>query len=205
MPLCQCANTIDNSVSLYSESLTWKCLKKTVCSLFPLTKVYIYWLFACSYLQVVAPINYMLDTVPFNMHCYSLDWHPADHVSFSDNAHLRKIAPTSKVQVGHKEITISDLIRIALGCLSYLPASNNQFPQNPSACQTYDVVTFEAHDSIPRMDQIMWPRHCVQVKPFFLPDLLWPICPVLLASIGLTGIYTAADIKAKSGLNWYSA
>ena len=35
--------------------------------------------------------------------------------------------------------------------------------QNPSACQTYDVVTFEAHDSIPRMDQIMWPRHCVQV------------------------------------------
>lgn len=81
--------------------------------------------------DVVAPINYMLDTVPFNMHCYSLDWHPADHVSFSDNAHLRKIAPTSKVQ-------------------------------NPSACQTYDVVTFEAHDSIPRMDQIMWPRHCVQ-------------------------------------------
>ena len=123
----------------------------------------------------MAPINYMLDTVPFNMHCYSLDWHPADHVSFSDNAHLRKIAPTSKVQVGYKEIAISYLIRISLDCLSYLPASNNHFPpfpQNPSACQTYDVVTFEAHDSIPRMDQIMWPRHCVQVKPFFLPDLL---------------------------------
>ena len=53
--------------------------------------------------QVVAPINYMLDTVPFNMHCYSLDWHPTDHVSFTDNAHLRKIAPTSKVQVGQSE------------------------------------------------------------------------------------------------------
>ena len=150
----------------------------------------------------------MLDTVPFNMHCYSLDWHPADHVSFSDNAHLRKIAPTSKVQVGYKEIAISYLIRISLDCLSYLPASNNHFPpfpQNPSSCQTYDVVTFEAHDSIPRMDQIMWPRHCVQVEPFFLPDLLRPMIgrqsARLPASIGLTGIYTAADIKAKSGLN----
>merc|ERR1719490_663054 len=78
--------------------------------------------------EVVSPINYMLDTVPFNMHCYSLDWHPTDHVSFTDNAHLRKIAPTSKVQ-------------------------------NPSACQTYDVVTFEEHDDIPKMEQVMWPRH----------------------------------------------
>jgi hypothetical protein len=41
----------------------------------------------------------MLDTVPFNMHCYSLDWHPSDHVSFTDNAHLRKISPTSKIHV----------------------------------------------------------------------------------------------------------
>ena len=114
----------------------------------------------------------MLDTVPFNMHCYSLDWHPADHVSFSDNAHLRKIAPTSKVQVNHKANIISYLIHISLVCLSYLLHiySNDHSPlflQNPSACQTYDVVTFEAHDSIPRMDQIMWPRHCVQVRPFF--------------------------------------
>ena len=29
----------------------------------------------------------------------SLDWHPTDHVSFSDNAHLRTIARESKVQV----------------------------------------------------------------------------------------------------------
>ena len=28
----------------------------------------------------------------------SLDWHPTDHVSFTDNAHLRKIAHESKVQ-----------------------------------------------------------------------------------------------------------
>ena len=48
---------------------------------------------------MVGPINSMLDTVPFSMHCYSLDWHPSDHVSFTDNAHLRKIAPDSKVTV----------------------------------------------------------------------------------------------------------
>ena len=47
--------------------------------------------------QVVQPINYMLDTVPFNMHCYSLDWHPSDHVSFIDNVHLRRLFPGSKV------------------------------------------------------------------------------------------------------------
>jgi len=81
--------------------------------------------------EVVNPINYMLDTVPFTMCCYSLDWHPTDHVSFSDNAHLRTIARESKVQ-------------------------------DPSRCQTYDVVIFEEHDDIPKMEQVMWPRHCVQ-------------------------------------------
>ena len=28
---------------------------------------------------------------------YSLDWHPADHVSFIDNVHLRPLAADSKV------------------------------------------------------------------------------------------------------------
>ena len=49
--------------------------------------------------QVVGPINHLLDTVPFNMHCYSLDWHPSDHVSFIDNAQDRKFHEDSKVLV----------------------------------------------------------------------------------------------------------
>ena len=48
-------------------------------------------------LQVVSPINGLIDTVPFDLHCYSLDWHPSDHVSFIDNIHLRKLDPDSKV------------------------------------------------------------------------------------------------------------
>ena len=47
-------------------------------------------------LQVVAPINTLLDTVPFSLLCYSLDWHPSDHVSFIDNAGLRRLEPGSR-------------------------------------------------------------------------------------------------------------
>lgn len=36
-------------------------------------------------LQVVDPINKLIDTVEFDAVFYSLDWHPADHVSFIDN------------------------------------------------------------------------------------------------------------------------
>ena len=45
----------------------------------------------------MGPINKLIDTVPFDMHCYSLDWHPSDHVSFIDNIHLRKLDSDSKV------------------------------------------------------------------------------------------------------------
>jgi len=48
--------------------------------------------------DVVAPVNRLIDTVPFDMHCYSLDWHPSDHVSFIDTVHLRKLHSDSKIQ-----------------------------------------------------------------------------------------------------------
>ena len=48
--------------------------------------------------KVVAPINQMIETVPFDMHCYSLDWHPTDHVSFIDNVQMRRLYPGSKVE-----------------------------------------------------------------------------------------------------------
>ena len=47
--------------------------------------------------QVVAPINKMIDTVPFNVLTYSLDWHPSDHLSFDDNVTLRKLHESSPV------------------------------------------------------------------------------------------------------------
>ena len=48
-------------------------------------------------LQVVDPINKLLDTVPFDVYCYSLDWHPSDHLSFVDNVCNRKFHETSPV------------------------------------------------------------------------------------------------------------
>ena len=47
--------------------------------------------------QVVAPINKMIETVPFNVLTYSLDWHPSDHLSFDDNVTLRKLHESSLV------------------------------------------------------------------------------------------------------------
>lgn len=48
--------------------------------------------------QVIKPINVLLDSVNFDAICYSLDWHPADHVSFIDNITKRKIHSTSPVR-----------------------------------------------------------------------------------------------------------
>ena len=58
----------------------------------------------CSFdfFQVVAPINKLIETVPFDVFAYSLDWHPSDHVSFVDNVQNRKLHDTSKVSERRK-------------------------------------------------------------------------------------------------------
>merc|ERR1712080_578568 len=33
---------------------------------------------------------------------------------------------------------------------------------DPVKSNVFDVIVFEAHDGIPKMEQVMWPRHCVQ-------------------------------------------
>lgn len=48
--------------------------------------------------DVLKPTNKMLETVPFDVVFYSLDWHPDNHVSFIENVGIRKIHPSSKVR-----------------------------------------------------------------------------------------------------------
>ncbi|CAH1960593.1 unnamed protein product [Acanthoscelides obtectus] len=48
-------------------------------------------------LEVLAPINHLLETIEFDAVFYSYDWHPSDHVSFIDNVHLRKFHESSPV------------------------------------------------------------------------------------------------------------
>lgn len=55
-------------------------------------------------LEVIEPINRLLDTVNFDAVFYSLDWHPSDHVSFIDNLHLRKIASSSQVHAENAQL-----------------------------------------------------------------------------------------------------
>lgn len=55
--------------------------------------------YGSSITQVIDPINKLIDTVEFDAVFYSLDWHPADHVSFIDNIKQRPIHPTSPVSI----------------------------------------------------------------------------------------------------------
>jgi len=47
--------------------------------------------------EVVAPINKLIETVPFDAFFYSLDWHPQDHISFIENVAERKLADDSPI------------------------------------------------------------------------------------------------------------
>ncbi|KAF5303581.1 hypothetical protein FQR65_LT08182 [Abscondita terminalis] len=48
-------------------------------------------------LDVIEPINTLLDTVNFDAVFYSLDWHPSDHISFIDNLQQRVLDQTSPI------------------------------------------------------------------------------------------------------------
>jgi nicotinamidase-related amidase len=45
--------------------------------------------------EVVPIINHLIDTVPFDVIVYTLDWHPADHCSFIENVNLRQLSSHS--------------------------------------------------------------------------------------------------------------
>lgn len=66
----------------------------------------------------------------FDVVVYSYDWHPANHISFFDNLHLRSHLLTN-------DSTPLDELKLM------------------------STATF-AINGIPRMEQILWPRHCVQ-------------------------------------------
>lgn len=49
--------------------------------------------------EVVPIINNLIDTIPFDVVAYSLDWHPKDHCSFVENANDRKLSENSPVEI----------------------------------------------------------------------------------------------------------
>ena len=56
----------------------------------------------------MAPINKLIETTPFDLICYSLDWHPADHISFVENVAMRQLDPSSAVSYSHMQEGVAD-------------------------------------------------------------------------------------------------
>lgn len=50
--------------------------------------------------EVVAPINQLIEEVPFDLAIYSYDWHPENHISFIENKDKYQIHKTSKISAG---------------------------------------------------------------------------------------------------------
>lgn len=57
--------------------------------------------------DVVPCINHLIETVPFDVIAYTLDWHPEDHVSFIENVSRRKLSSNSPIQ---RNIKIFDTV-----------------------------------------------------------------------------------------------
>jgi nicotinamidase-related amidase len=85
--------------------------------------------------HVIPIINKMLAEIDFDVVVYTQDWHTTDHISFFDNIHLR----------------------------SHLLAADSK-PLDE--LKVFDTAIFEFPDKKKgkklRVDQILWPRHCVQ-------------------------------------------
>lgn len=56
-------------------------------------------------------INQLIDSVPFDVVAYTLDWHPEDHCSFIENVHKRGLSANSPVlAILKKDLEIYELI-----------------------------------------------------------------------------------------------
>ncbi|CAF3358607.1 unnamed protein product [Rotaria socialis] len=54
--------------------------------------------------EVVPVINRVIRDVNFDVIAYTYDWHPLNHISFYENRHLRKTAPTSPISADKAHI-----------------------------------------------------------------------------------------------------
>lgn len=48
---------------------------------------------------MIQPINNLLAQVTFDVVCYSLDWHPSNHISFIDNLKERRLHESSPIDI----------------------------------------------------------------------------------------------------------
>lgn len=84
--------------------------------------------------EVIPVINQLLDKVAFDLVVYTHDWHPEEHISFIDNINKWKVVAVNGEPFSSEAAT--------------------------AKVNVYDLVTIELEEG--KIDQILWPRHCVQ-------------------------------------------
>lgn len=105
--------------------------------------------------EVVPAINNLLRSCQFQAVVYTQDWHPLDHIGFHENLHLRKYH--LKGEESSKENNKHEFV----GTNGAAEATGISHPRlrklNPRA-KVFDTVLFEED----KMEQKLWPVHCVQ-------------------------------------------
>lgn len=110
--------------------------------------------------EVVPVINRLLSTCSFQAVAYTQDWHPINHIGFIDNLHLRK--HTLKRDVAHEkaeESGDSDNSKLINNTEASSPCSRFKLKKLTTEAKLFDTVLF---DEDGRIEQKMWPVHCVQ-------------------------------------------
>lgn len=120
--------------------------------------------------EVVPVINKLLDEDLFDTVVYTQDWHPTDHIGFHDNLHLRKYThkstePNTAVAANQEiqEDTHSKDDNTDKGAASAIRTNSSlafsgRLAKFSTKVKVFDRVLFDEG----RMEQILWPRHCVQ-------------------------------------------
>lgn len=112
--------------------------------------------------EVVPVINELIDTVPFDAIAYTLDWHPANHCSFVDNAKMRKLHEKSPTKKDFK--VLDDIIFDA-----YPDAHQKLWPTH---C-VQNTKGSELHPDLKIIDEKKdeMKRKCLMVKKGHNPDI----------------------------------
>lgn len=112
--------------------------------------------------DVVPVINDLLENCSFQTVVYTQDWHPIDHIGFHENLHLRKylIKNSESSATNDNKNSINDDnydTNEATGHNENLERANENKKLLTKA-KLFDTVLFDGG----RMEQKLWPIHCVQ-------------------------------------------
>jgi len=112
--------------------------------------------------EVVPIINRLLERNCFKTVVYTQDWHPADHIGFHANLHLRKfkIKNFQNSKAESREATDEDKVSSDDSDHDVSREANGplKFKKMSPRARVYDTVLFDDG----KIEQKLWPTHCVQ-------------------------------------------